>query len=185
MKALIIIAQGSEEIETVTITNLLVRAGIKVTLASVDRLQVTAARGLQLTADALIDDIPSTDEFDVVVLPGGVKGANNIAQNDTARKLLVMRHERRQLIAAICASPALVLQKWQLLNGYHATCYPEFMTELPHYLADKVVQDRHILTSQGPATAAELSFAIIKLIAGELCAEQVAQSTLFIKPDLN
>ena len=97
MKALIIIAQGSEEIETVTITNLLVRAGIKVTLASVDHLQVTAARGLQLTADALIDDIPSTDEFDVVVLPGGVKGANNIAQNDTARKLLVMRHERRQL----------------------------------------------------------------------------------------
>ena len=59
------------------------------------------------------------------------------------------------------------------------------MNELPHYLADKVVQDRHILTSQGPATAAELSFAIIKLIAGELCAEQVAQSTLFIEPDLN
>ena len=162
MHVLMIIADGIEELETVTVSDLLVRAGIKVTLASVDKIQVTAARGMTLTADILIADVK--DDFSMLILPGGAKGAQRIAANPTAEAMVRLRHENRQWIAAICAAPALVLQAWQLLYGYKATCYPAFKDQLAEYQEQPVVIDRHIVTSQGPATAAEFSFAIIKLL---------------------
>lgn len=177
MKALVVIAEGIEELETVTITDLLVRGGIQVTLASVNGMQVTAARGLVLTADALLADVE--DDFDVLVCPGGNLGAHNQAASKALAALLNTRHEKRQWIAAICAAPAVVLAPLGILQGRKATGFPSLREAISEYCDDPVVIDGHIITSQGPATAAQLALSILKVLQGEEVAKDVATSALY------
>lgn len=177
MKALVVIADGIEELETVTITDLLVRGGIQVTLASVNGLQVTAARGLKLTADDAITGI--SDDFDVVICPGGNLGAQNLAACETLKSLLASRHQKRQWIAAICASPAVVLEPWGILDGRGATCFPALEHELVDYRDLPVVVDGHIITSQGPATSAQFALTIVQKLQGDAVAKDVAKNALY------
>lgn len=177
MKALVMIADGIEELETVTTTDLLVRGGFEVILASVSGLTVTAARGLKLTADVLMQDVKG--EYEVLVCPGGLGGAENLAKNPQLGRLLVDRHEKGQWIAAICASPALVLAPLNILSDHRATCYPSFQAHLPQFVTEPVVVDRHIITSQGPATAAQFALAIIHHLKGEAVAADVSKQALY------
>jgi len=177
MKALVMIADGIEELETVTVTDILVRGGFDVTLASVNAMQVVAARGLRLTADVLISDV--SDNFDIIVCPGGLKGAENLAQSSVLTEYLEARHEAGKWIAAICASPALVLAPLKILHTHQATCYPAFHGHLSKYINQPVVVDRHIITSQGPATAAQFALSIIASLKGQDSANDVAKEALF------
>lgn len=178
MKALVLIADGIEELETVTVTDLLVRGGIQVTLASVNEITIKAARGLILTADCLIAEV--TGDFDVVVCPGGAEGARRLTESADLKDLLLKRHHSRLLIAAICASPAFVLQKFGILEGITATCYPTFSNQIAHYVDQNVVVSGHIITSQGPGTAAQFALCILAQLTQESVAEQVAIDALYL-----
>jgi len=177
MKALVMIANGIEELETVTTTDILVRAGIEVMLASVNTLEVIAARGLKLSADVLIEDV--VDDFDVLVCPGGLEGAENLSSSTYLSDLLLARHREGKTIAAICASPALVLAPLKILHGTAATCYPAFQVHLSQYVNQKVVVSDHLITSQGPATSADFALAIVEHLAGSATAQEVAKQALY------
>ncbi|MHC5156244.1 MAG: DJ-1 family glyoxalase III [Planctomycetota bacterium] len=128
--AFIPIADGTEELEAVTIIDVLRRADIQVTVASVGPLQITASRGVKLVADCLIDDCKD-HIFDLIVLPGGLPGAEQLRDCGSLIQMLQTQKEAGRLYAAICASPAVVLAPYDLLDGKRATCYPSFADALP------------------------------------------------------
>lgn len=180
-KALVPIADGSEEIEAVCIIDTLRRAGLDVTVASVGELQVTASRGVKIVADALIADCKNVD-YDCIALPGGMPGAEHL--RDSAELIAILKKQKAagKLYAAICASPAVALLPHGLLEGVKATCYPGFRSKLDPALAseERVVVDGNCVTSQGPGTAIEFALKLIELLLGLQKAKEVADPMLVI-----
>ena len=182
-KALVAVADGSEDLETVTLVDLLRRAKIEVTLVSVmPQRQVTAAHGTALRADALLADIVDED-YDAIILPGGMPGAEHLANCATLVNLLKEQNAKGELVAAICASPAVVLAKHGLLEGKNAVTYPGFEEALAQggatYQDENVVVDGNIVTSKGPATAIEFALKLIAIMCGEVMAKEVAAGLLY------
>jgi 4-methyl-5(b-hydroxyethyl)-thiazole monophosphate biosynthesis len=120
---LVPIADGTEEIEAVTIIDVLRRAGADVTVASVNDLQVTASRGVRLVADCLIGQCVDRDH-DLVVLPGGMPGAEHLRDSRELKRILQHHSDAGRLLGAICAAPAVVLEPHGLLENRKATCHP-------------------------------------------------------------
>ena len=174
-KVLIPIADGSEEIEAVCLIDTLRRAGIDVTVASVDKLQVTASRGVKLVADALIADC-ANQTYDCIALPGGMPGAEHL--RDSAELTIILKHqaEEKRLFGALCASPAVVLEHHRLLAGRRATCHPGFVDQLKERdsVDERVVVDGNCLTSRGPGTAVEFALALVEALYGRTKREAVA-----------
>jgi len=163
--ALIPIADGSEEIEAVTIIDVLRRAGTQVTVASVNDLQITASRGVRITADCLIDNCADRS-YDLIALPGGMPGAQHLHDSAVLKALLIQHDARNRLFAAICAAPAVVLQPYGLLSDRPATCHPSFSDRLVNQsaIAKRVVVDGKLVTSQGPGTALAFSLTLVELL---------------------
>lgn len=174
--ALVPIADGSEEIEAVTIIDVLRRAGIEVTVASINQLQIRASRGVKIVADRLLSDCVG-QEFDVVALPGGMPGAENLRNSDELKRILLKQAEAGKLFGAICAAPAVVLGAYGLLKGRKATSHPDFLERLPEEVAseERVVVDANCVTSRGPGTAMEFALKIIELLLGAEAAASVAK----------
>ncbi|HFF1654437.1 MULTISPECIES: protein deglycase YajL [Providencia] len=177
---LICITHGSEEIEIVTTADLLVRAGIQVTLASANEdgsLQITASRGMKIVAD--IPLIKVADEpFDAIVLPGGIQGAETFRDSPLVVEKVRRMHLDGNIVAAICAAPAIVLEHHQLFPLGNMTCYPSMKDKIP---ASKWVDRRvyfdervNLLTSQGPATSFDFALKLIELLVGREIAGIVA-----------
>lgn len=178
MKALVPIANGVEDIETVTIVDVLRRAQVEVTVASIEREPtVTCARGCRLTADAPFAELRK-ETFDLIALPGGSAGAAAFHKHAPLIDKLKEQRSTRRLYAAICASPALVLAQHGLLEGKRATCYPSFKEHLPRYVDQPVVVDGHCVTSQSPATAIAFALKLVELLCGEEKAQQVGGAML-------
>lgn len=176
-RALLVIADGSEEMETVITYDLLVRGGINVTLASVSTLQVKASRGLTLTADSTLESVKG-EMFDVIICPGGLPGAQHLQDSHLLSDMLCKQHKRRAYIAAICAAPALVFAHCRLLDKVKATGYPGTEEFIPNYVCENVVVDDQIITSQGPGTTMAFALKIIELLVGEIMAKEVASTAL-------
>src|SRR5689334_6465710 len=158
MRALVPIANGVEDIETVTIIDVLRRAQVEVTVASIEReTTVTCARGCVLTADTTLNEVKK-DTFELIAVPGGSAGAAALGKNRALIEMLKANRANRRWYAAICAAPALVFAPHDLLEGKRATCYPNFKDQLPRWVDQPVVVDGHCITSQGPGTA--LAFAL-------------------------
>jgi len=180
-QALVPIADGTEEIEAVTIIDLLRRAGVEVTVASVrdqTALQITAARGTYIVADSTIVNC-SEKSWDLIALPGGVAGSEALASCDTLDKLLRQQVSEEKLFAAICAAPALVLGVKGLLADRTATCHPQFHQSLLAKEVDgesRVAVDGNCVTSQGPGTAIDFSLELIEQLCGVVKREEVASS---------
>ena len=174
-RVLVPIADGSEEIEAVTIIDVLRRAGADVTVASVDELQITASRGVKLVADCVIGECRQR-QYDLVVLPGGMPGAEHLRDNDILREILVRQSEAGQLFGAICAAPAVVLETHGLLRNRKATCHPGHVKKLldPSAVAEPVVVDGNCVTSQGPGTAMAFAFKLVELLFDREKMEAVA-----------
>lgn len=172
---LVPVADGTEEIEAVTVIDVLRRAGAKVTVASVGPLQITASRGVKLVADQQLDDCKDT-VFDLIVLPGGVPGAEHLGDSETLKDMLDRQHRAGRPYAAICAAPALVLEPHGLLSGRRATCHPAFEDRLTNreYVASRVVTDGPVTTSRGPGTALEFALELVARLFGPEKAEAVA-----------
>lgn len=178
--ALVAVADGSEEIETVTIVDVLVRAGVDVTLASVtSNLNVQCSRGVKLVSDRLIAECMN-QSWDAVICPGGMPGANHLRDSADLIRLLRNQQEHDRIVAAICAAPAVVLATHYFLNGKQATGYPaeKFVSMIADYMPDRVVVDGKLITSQGPGTAMAFSLKIAEALCGEEKAAQVKAELL-------
>lgn len=178
LTALIPVADGVEEIETVTLIDVLRRAKINVTVASIEHdLTVTCAHDSKLTADAPWKEA-AKDEYQLIVLPGGAQGAAALAKNKQLIEKLKTQRSNRRWYAALCASPALVFAPNGLLDGKRATCYPSFKDQLPRYVEAPVVVDGHCVTGQGPAAAMAFALKLVELVAGEEKFRRIAAELL-------
>jgi len=179
-QVLVPIAQDSEEIETACITDVLKRAGAKVTVASVmPALQVKMSRGLNVVADCKIEDCIG-QEWDAVACPGGMPGAEHLRDSKALTDILQAQSGKGKVTAAVCASPAVVFQTHGLLTG-KATCYPndKFKGILgDNFQDEKVVQNGHIITSQGPGTSLQFALKIVEVLYGEAKAAELAGALL-------
>jgi len=176
-KVLVAIADGTEELEAVTIIDVLRRAGAQVVVASVGKLEIVCSRAVRLTADALISDC-TDKEYDLIALPGGLPGAEHL--RDCAELIGMLKQQKNspRLYAAICASPAVALQPHGLLEGKKATCYPAPNLDLPARCDQKVVVDGNCITSQGPGTALDFSLKLVELLFGPATRDEVAKAML-------
>ncbi|OHT24720.1 protein deglycase YajL [Providencia stuartii] len=187
---LICIANGSEEIETVTTADLLVRAGVAVTLASVTddgSVTITASRGIKLIADTPLIKV-ADEPFDAIVLPGGMGGAETFRDSPLVVEKVRRMHLDGKIVAAICAAPAIVLEYHQLFPIGNMTGYPSTREQIA---ANKWVDKRvyfdervNLLTSQGPATTFDFALKLIELLVGRDTAANVA-SQLVLPPGIN
>ncbi len=175
---LVVVAEGSESLETVVIVNLLRRAELAVTVASIDDcLLIDGTRGIRFMADARLVDVIH-QPWSQVVLPGGAGGAKALGGHAPLIALLQARLAADQPIAAICAAPALALAANGLLDGRQATCYPTFRDVLPVFVDAPVVRDGTLTTSQGPGTAIAFALDLIEQLAGRARRDQVAGGLL-------
>ena len=167
-RVLVPLAQGCEELEAVTITDLLVRAGIDVTTAGLDERPVRASRGMTLIPDTSLDKALQQD-YDMVVLPGGLPGADHLDNDDRIHQLISTMAESGRYVAAICAAPK-VLARAGVLNGKRATAYPGTLEKLSlpttEIVDNAVVCDAHVITSRGPGTAMDFTLLLIEKLAG-------------------
>lgn len=178
MKALVPIAYGSESLEAVTLINVLRRAGVRVTVASTEpELAVVGTRDVTLTADVLFREI-SNIEFDLIVLPGGEKGAENLGKHAPLIEKLRKQRIDKKWFGGLCAAPALTLSPHGLLDGKQATCYPAFKDKLLHFVDMPIVVDGHCITAQGPATALPYALKLVEILCGEDKSKLVAQAML-------
>lgn len=164
MKSILIpIADGSEEIEAVTLIDILRRAGFSVTVASPKRQSITGAHGLQITADQTIENCQDQN-YDGIFLPGGMPGASNLAACEPLISMLHKQAQAGKFYGAICASPAVVLATNGLLEGKKATTYPGFESQLPDssWASQRVVIDGNCITAQSPGSAQEFALKIIE-----------------------
>lgn len=175
VKALIPVADGSEDIETVTLIDVLRRAGFEVTVASVMAgHEVRLARGTRLMADALLADC-ADHAPDLIALPGGMPGAAHLRDSALLATLLRRQLDAGRTVGAICAAPAVVLAHHGLLDEVPATCHPGFRQQLPHCEPDRrVVRSGNVITSQGPGTALEFALALVAALGGETLRDEVA-----------
>ena len=166
MKVGIILANGFEEIEAVTPIDTLRRAGLDVVVIGLGSTSITGSHNITIQCDIEIKDLECN--LDCIILPGGMPGAQNIAESDLAIKLINKTYENLGLVAAICASPGLVLGKTDILTGKKFTCYPGFekYTNNGSFSEDRVVIDGKLITSRGPGTALEFSLSIVEFFLG-------------------
>lgn len=167
-RVLIPLAQGCEELEAITVTDLLVRAGIEVTTAGLDDLPVVASRGLTIIPDTQIQKIQDV-QFDMIVLPGGLPGADHLRDNEIIQAMLQRHAAADKYVAAICAAPK-ALARAGLLKNKTATSYPGALDGLD--LKDTLIKktaievDGKIITSRGPGTAMDFALKLIELLQG-------------------
>lgn len=176
MKSVLVpLAHGFEDLEAVTIVDLLRRAGIEVITAGLQSGLVKGARGTRVQPDATLDEVIGRD-FDMIVLPGGMPGAENLTNDPRIQALLKRLSEAGKYTAAICAAP-IALAQAGLLDGKRATSYPGFVDRLPipgvRYLTDPVVIDGKVVTSRGPGTAMDFALTLIELLQDKVTRDKV------------
>ncbi len=176
-RVLVPLAEGFEEIEAVTIIDVLRRAGVEVTVAGLEARQVTGSHGITLNTDELLGNVLHTD-WDAIVLPGGMPGAQHLEDDADLRRLLQNAAKQNKHIAAICAAPK-VLAAAGLLSGKRATSYPGFLKPgQVQYLEEPVVSDGKLTTSRGPGTALKFALALVEKLVGAEQAKQLAERML-------
>jgi 4-methyl-5(b-hydroxyethyl)-thiazole monophosphate biosynthesis len=185
-KALIFLAEGFEEVEAVTPIDYLRRAGIEVTIVSVGSGEiVTGSHGIPVKTDTTLGDVAKQGRavpasWDAVVLPGGLPGANNLADSAAVGSFVKEMAVAGKWVCAICASPAVVLTPLGLLEGRKFTCYPgmEKTVSGAHWSGDRVVIDGNVITSRGAGTAGDFAAAIIGRLVSEEAAETIRRAVL-------
>ncbi len=178
-KTIILLATGFEEIEAVTVIDILRRAGIEVTIAGVDGSSVTGSHGITISADKRLSDLKP--DFDAVIIPGGMPGALHLHNSNEVNDFIKEMYAKNVLIAAICAAPAVVLAPLGILDNKTATCYPGDQVDFgksTKYKNKPVVVDENIITSQGPGTAMEFAFSIVEKIIGKDAVKKLRERAL-------
>jgi len=179
-EALILLAEGFEEIEAITIIDVLRRAGVQLIIAGVEGKIISGAHGLKVEAELILSDY--TNIPDVVILPGGLPGADNLKASSEVNNMIKKVYEDKKIVAAICASPAVVLSPLGVLDGKKATCYPGFEDNFSDSIErseEAVVIDENIITSRGPGTAFEFALTLVKQLVDIKTAVSLRQGMLY------
>jgi 4-methyl-5(b-hydroxyethyl)-thiazole monophosphate biosynthesis len=185
-KAVVLLAEGFEEVEAVTPIDYLRRAGVEVTIAATSNGElVTGSHGITVKADTTLGDLAgqgraAAASWDAVILPGGMPGADNLAASAALGSFVKDMAASGKWVCAICASPAVVLAPLGLLAGKKFTCYPGMEKKVSgaHWSGDRVVIDGALITSRGAGTAGSFAAAIIGKLVSEDAAKKIAQSVL-------
>jgi 4-methyl-5(b-hydroxyethyl)-thiazole monophosphate biosynthesis len=191
MRALVPVANGNEDIELVSITDILTRGGIDVVLASTEKeKKVRLMQGLRIEADCMLADVLKED-FEAIVMAGGIPGAMRLAEANGLHDLLIRQHAAGAVLAAICLSPALALQPAGVLDACQSVTGNSQQIKTPDqtYAADAftrvlgdsydpslrvcVDQQQRIVTSQAPGTAIEFALAVVRMLAGDAVADTI------------
>jgi protein deglycase len=179
IRALVPLADGVEELEAVATIDILRRAKWEVVGTALAEPVVTASRGVRLVADATWDSIRPAS-FDVIALPGGSGGTKALAADTRLLAALREFDAARKPLAAICAAP-LVLQAAGVLRNRRFTCFPGVRDQFHdgRYVAEPVVTDENLVTSQGAGTAILFALAIVRHVSGETLSRSVAEAMVF------
>jgi 4-methyl-5(b-hydroxyethyl)-thiazole monophosphate biosynthesis len=175
-RALIPLADGFEEIEAVSIIDVLRRGGVEVVSASIhDRRDVKGAHGVVMRADSLLCDVID-EEYDVIVLPGGGEGTANLKSCAALIERLRRQRSERRFLAAVCAAPTVLVEA-EVLGNEHVTCYPTCQMELDRpWRNAPVVADGYIITGQAPGSALLFALVVLQLVFSDAAAKKVARS---------
>ncbi|MDR1105934.1 MAG: DJ-1/PfpI family protein [Treponema sp.] len=179
-KAIVFLAEGFEEVEAVTPIDYLRRAGVDVTTAALGASRtVKGAHGMEINADAAFAELAKKADagfWDAVILPGGGGGSKNLAASKETGELVRAMAASGKLVAAICASPAVVLAPLGILKGRKFTCYPGMEKEVSgaSWSSDPVVTDGNIITSRGAGTAGAFALAVIGKLVSEAEGKKIA-----------
>ena len=171
--ALILFADGSEELEAITVVNILRRAGVSVTLAGLNIGALRGSRDVMLMPDTTLDAVLH-DDFDMIVLPGGQPGTNNLKADTRVLKLLQQMAQQGKYVTAICAAPS-VLATAGLLDGKQATSFPGALTPFTKVKQQHaaIVEDGKFITSRGPGTAMDFALILVERLVGSAKRQEV------------
>jgi len=175
-KVLVPVADGVEMVEALAIVDVFRRGGAEVDIASVgEELLFTSSHNVRIYADKMINDCKN-DQYDLIAIPGGIPGAEKLAASEVLAGMLKSQSTDGRLYGAICASPAVVLNKHGLLDGKKATCHPMFTSHLPDQgeVASTVVRDGNCVTSRGAGTAVTFGLELLGMLMGEEKKKEVA-----------
>ncbi|NLK69807.1 MAG: DJ-1/PfpI family protein [Clostridiaceae bacterium] len=173
----VMLADGFEEIEALSVVDVLRRANIDVCTVSIsDSKTVTGAHKISVVSDILISDA-DLNNADMVVLPGGMPGTTNLDNNDILQEGLSFRVKNTKWIAAICAAP-MILGKKGYLKGLEAVCFPGFEKDLigATIKNENVVISENFITSKGPGTALDFALAIVSVLKDKDIAKEIKSS---------
>ena len=179
-KVYVFLAEGFEEIEGLTVVDLLRRANIETEMVSImDGKQVKGSHGIKVTADSMFADVDFSDA-DLLVLPGGMPGTTNLGNHEGLCELLKKHYAEEKKIAAICAAPS-VFGQLGFLNGRIATCYPGFESKLEGAIccATKVAVDGNVTTAKGMGAAIDFSLKLIEQLIDKDTAFKISEAIIY------
>jgi len=178
MKIAVYFATGYEEVEALSVVDILRRGNVEVIMVGVDGKTVVSARQVSINMDVTIDEV-NHDEIDMIVLPGGLPGVDNLMKNETLVQQLKNFKAQDKWLAAICAGPS-VLGKLGLLEGEKATCYPGFEDKLLgcEYTGERVELSHHIITGIGAGAALDFGYKILEVFQGKELAEKIRKAMI-------
>ncbi|CEI73485.1 MULTISPECIES: DJ-1 family glyoxalase III [Romboutsia] len=176
-KVLVMLADGFEEIEAISVVDVLRRANVVCDMCSIKKEYVRGNHDIVLKSDCSIDDI-NVNEYDAIVLPGGLPGATNL-KDERVKDFVQKLHKSGKIVAAICAAPE-TLEEFEVLKNRKCTSYPGFIKDKSSvsYVEEIVVRDENIITSRGPATAIEFSLELLKALGYEEKAKEIREEML-------
>lgn len=179
---LVLVADGSEEMEVVIFVDLLRRAGINVDIVSIKENDniINCSRNVKLVADKNINDLNDYSSYDLVYIPGGSVGVENLKNNPKVKEIINYFYNLNKYVSAICAGP-LVLKESIDIKNIKITSYPTLKEQYDNYIDELVVVDNNVITSQGPATTFLLAFKIIEILRSKNIKDTVYNAVLFDK----
>jgi DJ-1 family protein len=178
MSALVFLAPGFEEIEAITVIDILRRAEIETVVAGLTTNPIVASRQTRHLGDVHLADVDTSKVFEIVVLPGGVEGAKNLAASSRVRDWLFRQRERGQWVAALCAAPTALLAHGFLQDDTKLIAHPSVQAQFPAgqvQPAQRVVVDGKLITSLAAGSAMEFAFAIVRQLRGPETVAKVNQ----------
>ena len=175
---LVPLAPGFEEIEAVTIIDVLRRAGLKVQVAGLKKGAIEGSHGISVGTDCELSAVDPAS-LGMIVLPGGMPGSTNLMEDERILRLVRELAGSGRRVAAICAAPT-VLARAGILEGKRVTCYPGFESKLGGALpmSERIVREGTVLTSQGPGTALEFALAIVEDLCGAAQARELGRAMI-------
>ena len=179
-KVLVPLANGFEDIEAVTVVDVLRRGGVEVVTASLDpSLDVRSAHGIRVMADAFLPDVFGAD-YDALVLPGGGEGTERLKSCEPLLRRIVRQREEGRILCAICAAPTVLQQAGVLEPDQHVTCYPTCQMEVEcQWVDEPVVEHDGIITGQAPGSAMIFAVVVLSALVGEVAAKKVSRGMVF------
>lgn len=190
VKAAVIFADGAEEIEGLTSVDVLRRLNIECDMVGLDKKNITGGHNIPLECSKIVDD--SLLDYDIVIFPGGLKGAQNLRDSVELKELMLKRHKTGKWNAAMCAAP-IAFSRYGLLEDTNYTCYPGFEDEISkespssHFSTNITVtdKDQKIITSRGPATALAYAYQIAEILGIDTAGLQEGMLYDYLKENIN